>query len=63
MKRLIWTLMSFVVVLGGGCATVGGDFCDVSRTITLTAEDVERASIPLLRQIVRHNEVREALCR
>ncbi len=56
-------LTSCAAVLGSGCATVSGDYCDHARTITLTADDVERASTHLLRQIVRHNEVRAALCR
>ncbi len=56
-------LTSCVVVLSGGCATMGGDYCDHARTITMTAADVDQMSTYLLRQIVRHNEVREALCR
>ncbi len=55
--------MSFVVVLGSGCATTSGDYCDHARTITMTAADVDQMSTYLLRQIVRHNEVRAALCR
>jgi hypothetical protein len=42
---------------------MGGDYCDHARTITMTAADVDQMSTYLLRQIVRHNEVREALCR
>lgn len=63
MRWLIWTLTSCVVVLTAGCATMGGDYCDHARTITLTANDVEMVSTHLLRQVVRHNEVHEALCR
>ncbi len=56
-------LTSCAVALASGCATMSGDYCDHARTITLTSADVEQASIHLLRQIVRHNEVRAALCR
>lgn len=49
--------------LVSGCATMSGDYCDVSRTITMTTRDVDTVSLYLLRQIVTHNEQRTKLCR
>lgn len=61
-------MSSLLIALVSGCgATISGDtYCDLSRSIMFNDEGVIEdllASDPaLLRQIVQHNETREAIC-
>lgn len=55
--------MIFALALSVGCATTNsGDFCDHAAIITFTSNDWEIMSDKLVRQLVRHNEIVEALC-
>jgi hypothetical protein len=59
-------MMILLPVLVAGCAaTVTGDtYCDVSRIITFKDQSVvDWTDADLLRQIVRHNETLERLCK
>jgi hypothetical protein len=58
-------MMTSLTALVAGCATVTGDtYCDVSRIITFESETViDWTDADLLRQIVRHNETVERLCK
>ena len=51
------------LVAGCGVKVTGDTYCDLSRFITFEDQSVVDGTNPdLLRQIVRHNEVREKLC-
>lgn len=58
-------LLTFAVVLGG-CTTVtggqGGAACDVMQAIRPKADDVDKVSIELARQITAHNRYVEEVC-
>ena len=59
-------MMTSLTALVAGCAaTVTGDtYCDVSRVITFKDQSVvDWTDADLLRQIVRHNETLERICK
>ena len=59
-------MMTSLTALVAGCAaTVTGDtYCDVSQIITFKDQSVvDWTDADLLRQIVRHNETLERICK
>lgn len=52
------------LVAGCGVAVTGDTYCDISHVITFKDQSVvDWADADLLRQIVRHNETLEKLCK
>ena len=66
MKLTPFLLMFCVIGLASGCASPGGDFCDIADPIYFGRDDVvdwlSANDEPLLRGIVTHNSLVET-CR
>ena len=63
-KMLVMLTLLPVLVAGCGVTVTGDTYCDISRVITFKDQSVvDWTDADLLRQIVRHNETREKLCK
>jgi hypothetical protein len=62
-------MMTFLSALVAGCGTTisGDSYCDLSRSIMFgqqsVIDDLAVSDPQLLRQIVIHNETRQAICK
>lgn len=52
--------MTLIVVSLSGCATVGGNYCDVARAVRPSVDD--KMTEETKRQILRENEKLAAIC-
>lgn len=62
-KSMRWMILLSVIGLAGGCATTGGDYCQIARPIWWESAEQLNATPPAItRQIVVHNETIESVC-
>ena len=63
-KTLVTMTLLPALVAGCGVTVTGDTYCDISRVITFKDQSVvDWTNADLLRQVVRHNETREKLCK
>lgn len=60
MRFKVWAALMLIAVLASGCATVGGNYCDVARAIRPSVEDKMTAETK--RAILTENEKLAKLC-
>ena len=63
MRLISWMMTICLIAPIGGCASLGS-YCAIAEPIYWqSSEEVRATPINVTRQIVRHNETHEALCR
>ena len=63
LKRLSLDSVS-IAALNYGCVTTSNDYCDIAKPIRWqTVDELDATPMPVVRQIVVHNETWRAVCK
>ena len=63
-KSMLWAILLFVVTQASGCAVLSGSYCDLEQPIWWSdMAELEATPTPIVRQVVRHNERYQAVCK
>lgn len=60
---MVKVLALAALVALAACQTTGGTFCDISKPIRLTAEQVDKLTDAQVAEILAHNERGRRLCK